>query len=115
MLNKVSALARAVSIIVAVVAGFVALGAINTALLLVVLGMISGVSMATERMMPIGVSVLVLPAVGAALGTIPMIGENLNAIAGNVALTAAGALGSAMAIYLFNMVKDDLLGLGAKA
>jgi hypothetical protein len=115
MLNKVSSLARALSIILAVVAGFVALGTLNTALVLVVLGLVSGLTMPNERMMGVGVSVLVLPAVAAALGLIPMIGEQLGAVAGNVALTAAGALGSAIAIYLFNMVKDELTGLTAKA
>ncbi len=115
MLNKVSSLARAVSIILAVVAGFVALGTLNTALVLVVLGLISGISMPNERMMGVGVTTLVLPAIGVALGHVPMIGAQLTAVAGNVALTAAAALGSALAIYLFNLVKTDLMGLGAKA
>ena len=115
MLNKVSSLARALSIILAIVAGFVVLGTLNTALVLVVLGLISGISMPGDRMMGVGVSVLVLPAIGAALGMIPMVGEQLNAVAGNIALTAAAALGSAMAIYLFNLVKTDLMGLNAKA
>lgn len=114
MLNKVSSLARALSIILAVVAGFVALGELNTALALVVLGLISGISMPTERMMGVGVTVLVLPAVGAALGNVPAIGAQLGAVAGNVALTAAAALGAALALYLFNMVKTDLMGLTAK-
>jgi hypothetical protein len=115
MLNKVSSLARALSIILAVVAGFVALGEMNTGLVLVVLGLISGITMPNDRMMGVGVSVLVLPAIGAALGMIPAIGEQLGNVAGNVALTAAGALGSAMAIYLFNLVKTELMGLTAKA
>jgi hypothetical protein len=114
MLTKVSSLARALSIILAVVAGFVALGGLNTALALVVLGIISGISMPTDRMMGVGVTVLVLPAIGAALGGIPAIGAQLTAVAGNVALTAAAALGAALAIYLFNVVKTDLMGLTAK-
>ena len=115
MLNKVSSLARAVSIILAIVAGFVALGGFNLALVLVVLGLISGISMPTERMMGVGVTTLVLPAIGVALGYVPMVGEQLTAVCGNIALTAAAALGSALAIYLFNIVKTDLMGLGAKA
>lgn len=114
MLTKVSSLARALSIILAVVAGFVALGGLNTGLALVVLGLISGVSMPTDRMMGVGVYVLVLPMVGAALKNIPAIGEQLAAVAGNLGMVAAAALGSAFAIYLFNLVKDDLMGLTAK-
>jgi hypothetical protein len=114
MLNKVSSLARALSIILAVVAGFVALGTLNTALALVVLGLISGITMPNDRMIGVGVTVLILPAV-AALATIPTIGEQLGAVAGNIALTAAAALASAITIYLFNMVKNELTGLTAKA
>ncbi len=115
MLNKVSSLARALSIILAIVAGFVVLGTLNTALVLVVLGLISGISMPSDRMTGVGVTVLVLTEIGKALGYIPMIGEQLGAVAGNIALTAAAALGSALAIYLFNLVKTDLMGLTAKA
>jgi hypothetical protein len=50
MLNKISGLARSLYIVLAIVAGFVALGGMNTALLLVVLGLISGISMPRERL-----------------------------------------------------------------
>ena len=115
MLNKVSSLARALAIILAVVAGFVALGGMNTALLLVVLGLISGISLPREEVMRVGVTVLVLPAVAAALGNIPAIGEQLGAVAGNVGLAAAGAVAAGIAMTLFNVVKTDLMGLTAKA
>jgi hypothetical protein len=114
MLNKVCSLARALAIILAVVAGFVALGGLNTALVLVVLGLISGIAMPREDVMRVGVTVLVLPAVAAALGKIPAIGEQLGAIAGNVALAGAGALAAGIAMSLYNVVKGDLTGLTAK-
>jgi hypothetical protein len=115
MLNKVSSLARALGIILAVVAGLVTLGMLNTTLVLVVLGLISGITMPSDRMIGVGIYVLVLPAVGAALGHIPMIDEQIGAVTTNLALVAAAALGSAFAIYLFNVVKGDLMGLSAKA
>jgi hypothetical protein len=115
MLNKVSSLARAVSIILAVIAGFVTLGSFPAGVLLVVLGLISGITMPSERMIGVGVSVLVLPAIGDALGMLPWIGDQLGLVARGIATTAAGALASAMAIYLFNMVKDELTSLTAKA
>lgn len=114
MLNKVSSLARALSIVLAVVAGFVALGELNTALVLVVLGLISGASMASDKMTGMGVSVLALPVVGTALANIPTVGAQLSAVAGNLATGAAGALAAAIALYLFNTVKGDLAGLSAK-
>ncbi len=114
MLNKVSGFARALNLVLAIVAGFVALGTLNVALVLVVLGLISGITMAADRFVPTAVTVLVLPAVGLALSLIPMIGEQLNAVAGNIALAGAAALASAIAIMAYGLIKDGLLGLTAK-
>ena len=50
MLNKISGLARSLYIVLAIVAGFVALGGMNVALLLVVLGLIAGISMPRDRL-----------------------------------------------------------------
>ena len=54
MLNKISGLARALYIVLAIIAGFVALGRMNVALVLVVLGLIAGISMPKERMVLAG-------------------------------------------------------------
>lgn len=113
-MSKVTGLARALGILLAVVAGFIAIPGLNVALVLVVLGLISGITMAQERFTAVALYVLVLPLVGTALNTIPMIGEKLNTVTGGLALAAAGALGSAIAIRLFAVVKEDLMGLGAK-
>ena len=45
MLTKISGLARALYIILAIVAGFVALGMMNVPLVLVVLGLVAGLAM----------------------------------------------------------------------
>ena len=50
MLMKIGGLARAISIILAIVAGFVALNMMNVPLVLVVLGLIAGLAMPEERM-----------------------------------------------------------------
>ena len=115
MLNKVTGLARALNVLLAVIAGFVAIPNLNVALVLVVLGLISGIVMSPERMLHVGVMVLVLPAIGVALANIPMIGEQLAAVAGNVALGGAGALASGIAIMLFGLVKDGVMGLAKSA
>lgn len=115
MLNKVTGLARALNLVLAIVAGFVVIPNLDVGLVLVVLGLISGITMTADRMLAVGVTVLVLPMVGAALMHIPMIGEQLNAVAGNVALGGAAALASAIAIGLYGLIKDGLLGLTAKA
>lgn len=111
MLKKLSGLARAVYIIIAIVAGFVAMGGLNVALGLVVLGLIAGISMPRERMVLAGVAILALPVVGAALGNIPAIGAQLTAVCGNLALGIAGALATAFAIFLYDLVVEGVTGV----
>ena len=111
MLKKVSGLARALYIILAVVAGFVALGMMNVALVLVILGLLAGISMPKDRMVLAAATVIALPAVGTALGHIPTIGTQLNALAGNLQIGVAGALASAIAIYLYQLVMEGVTGI----
>ncbi len=112
MLAKAGGLARALAIILSVVAAFVAIPNLDVALVLVILGLISGVIYADEMLSVLLLSILALPLVGSALGNVPAIGEQLGALANNVALSAAGAAATAIAIRLFNVVKGDVGGLG---
>jgi len=111
MLTKIGGLARALYILLAIVAGFVALGAMNTALILVVLGLIAGLSMPRERMVLAGVVVVALPIVGAALGTIPSIGAQLTTVCANLQMGVAGAFATAMAIMLYELVMEGVMGM----
>ena len=90
MLNKMSGLARTLYIVLAVVAGFVALGKMDVALVLVVLGLIAGISLPAERMVLAGVAILALPIIGAALSHIPTIGAQLNAVTANLQMGMCG-------------------------
>ena len=111
MLNKISGLARALYIVLAIVAGFVALGTVNVALALVVLGLIAGISMPRERLVLALAAVIALPLIGAALANIPAIGAQLAAVAGNLALGIAGAAATAIAILLYELVMEGVMGL----
>ena len=111
MVMKIGGLARALYILLAIVAGFVALGTMNTALVLVVLGLIAGLSMPRERMVLAGVVLVALPIVGGALGTIPSIGTQLTAICGNLQMGVAGAFATAMAIMLYELVMEGVMGM----
>src|SRR4051812_18171066 len=111
MMNKISGLARALYIVLAIVAGFVALGGMDVALVLVVLGLIAGLSMPRERMVLAAATVIALPLVGAALAPIPTVGAQLNAVAGNLQLGVAGALATALAMFLYDLVMDGVTGL----
>ena len=111
MLKKISGLARALYILLAIVTAFVALGMINATLVLLALGLIAGISMPRERMVLTAAIVIALPAIGAALGNVPTIGAQLTAMAGNLQIGAAGALASALAIFLYELVMDGLTGV----
>ena len=109
MLEKIGGLARLLATLLAIVAGFVALPAnINVALVLVVLGLIAGLRYKPEEAMSLFLVVLVLPLAGLALGTIPEIGDNLNAVFNNIALAAAAVSATVIAMRLYNNSRADL-------
>jgi len=111
MLNKIGGLARALYILLAVVAGFVVLGTMDVALALVVLGLISGISMPRERLVLALAAVIALPMLGAALGHIPAIGVQLGAVMGNLQLGIAGAAATALAMQLYELMMAGVMGL----
>ena len=111
MLTKISGLSRALYIVLAIVAGFVALGAMNVALVLVILGLIAGIAMTKENYVPAAATALALPIIGAALGQIPTIGAQLTAVATNLQMGVAGALASALALVLYKLVMGGVMGM----
>ena len=111
MLKKIGGLARALYILLAIVAGFVTLGTMDVALILVVLGLIAGLSMPRERLVLAAAAVIALPTVGAALGHIPAVGAQLTAITGNLQTGVAGAFASALAILLYELTMEGVMGL----
>ena len=115
MLNKISGLCRTLYIVVAIVAAFVTMGAMDTALVLVVLGLIAGISMPRDRMVLAAVSVVALPMVGAALGHIPTVGAQLTAITANLHLGIAGALATAMVMFMYDLALDGVTGITGAA
>jgi hypothetical protein len=111
MLIKIGGLARALYIILAIIAGFVALSMMDVPLVLVVLGLIAGLAMPQDRILLVAAIVIALPIIGTALTHIPAVGAQLNAVAGNLQLGAAGALATAIAIMLYNLVMIGVTGL----
>jgi hypothetical protein len=111
MLNKIGGLARALYVVLAIVAAFAALGGMNVPLALVVLGLVAGLAMTREHMVLAAVTVVALPLVGAALGNIPAIGAQLTAVCGNLQLGVAGAFATALAIFLYQTIMGTMTGL----
>ncbi len=115
MLMKIGGLARALAIVLAIVAGFVALNMMNVPLALVVLGLIAGLAMPEDRLLLSTVTLIALPIVGAALTHIPTIGGQLNAVALNIQMALGGSLATVIAIRLYHMTMDGVMGLGGGA
>jgi hypothetical protein len=57
--------------------------------------------------------VIALPLVGAALANIPTVGTQLAAVMTNLQLGVAGALASAMVIFLYELTMEGVTGLTA--
>ena len=111
MLMKIGALARALAILLAIVAAFVALGTMNVSLVLLVLGLVAGLAMAEERMLVTLAAIIALPIIGTALSQIPTIGAQLNAVALNLQMAMAGAAATAMAIKMYHLTMDGVMGM----
>ena len=54
---------------------------------------------------------IALPIVGIALGNLPAIGAQLTAVTGNLQMGAAGSLATALAIFLYELVMEGVMGL----
>ena len=111
MLTKISGLARTLYIVLAIVAGFVAMGAMPVALILVALGLVAGLSLPRERMVLAAATILALPTIGTALEKIPAIGTQLNAAMLNLQIAMAGAFAMAMMIILYELAMEGVKGL----
>ena len=111
MLMKIGGLARAIAIILAIVAGFVALNMMSVPLVLVVLGLIAGLAMPEDRLVLSTVTLVALPIIGMALTNIPTVGANLNAVALNIQMALAGSIATSVAIRLYHMTMDGVMGL----
>jgi len=108
---KISGLARTLYILLAIVAGFVALGTMPVALVLVALGLVAGITMPKERMVLAAATILALPTIGMALAKIPAIGAQLNAVTTNLQLGMAGAFAMAMIMILYELAMEGVTGL----
>ena len=111
MLMKIGGLARTLAILLAIVAGFVALGGMDVALVLVVLGLIAGLALTDDRMVLNVALVIALPIVGATLTHIPTIGAQLNAVALNLQMAMAGAVATALAIRMYHLAMAGVMGM----
>lgn len=110
-MEKVSGLASVLAIVIAIVAGLVAIPAVDMNLVILVLGIIGGIAAAQDGAIRMYIAVLVLPVVGTALGGVPALGDYLTAIFGNLAVAAAGMSATLIVRRLIEMVMGAVGGL----
>ncbi len=115
MLMKIGGLARALAIVLAIVAGFVALNMMNVPLVLVVLGLLAGLAMPDDRVVVTTVTLIALPIVGTALAAIPSVGAQLAAVCGNLQMAMAGALATVIAMRLYHLTMEGVMGVAGMA
>lgn len=116
MVNMISGLARTLYIVLAIVAGLVAMGTMmNVPLVLLILGLVAGITLPQERYVTAVVTVIALPILGAALGTIPTIGAQLTAVCGNLQVGMAGAVVTALVIRLYQLALEGVPGMAGMA
>jgi len=115
MLIKIGGLARAIAILLAIVAAFVPIGGMNVPLVLLVLGLVAGLALTDERMVVNVALVIALPLIGAALTHLPAIGAQLNTVALNLQMAMAGAVATAMAIRMYHLTVGGLMGVTGMA
>ena len=115
MVDKIAGVARLIATLLAIIAAFVPIAAFNVPLALVVLGLIAGLKYGPESMVSLFLVVLALPLVGAALGNIPAIGAQLNAVALNIEIAAASIAATVIAMRLYNNSRNDVMDLVGSA
>jgi len=112
MLKKVAGLARALGLILALVAAFVAIPA-PVPLILVVLGLVAGLAYNSDDIIRLALVAIALPVAGAAVGTIPQLGPQLSAALANAVLAVGGALATRLVLRFYELVVGDVKGLTA--
>ena len=112
-MEKVGGLATLLAVLLAIVTGFVAIPGMDTALIILILGIIGGIVADQDGAIRMFLAVLVLPAIGAALGAVPAVGGYLTAIFGNLAVAAAGVSAMLVARRLYEMVMDTVKGFSS--
>lgn len=112
-MEKIGGLATALAVVIAIIAGIIDIPAFNAGLVIVLLGIVGGIGADQDGAVRMYVAVLALPAIGMALGGIPVVGGYLDAIFGNLALAAAGVSATLVVRRLYDMVMDGVKGLSS--
>jgi hypothetical protein len=111
MLNKVTGLAGALAVLLAIVAGFVEIPGLNASLAILALGMIGGITLSDDGMPKVGMATIALPVSAAAMASLPTLGTQLGGMLGGFAIAAAGSFAVGLTIRAVKRAIDSFKGL----
>jgi len=115
MLSKVAGLARLVNIVLAIVAGLIAIPGIDVTVVLIVIGLIAGINSKREDLTNLLIAAVTLPAVGGVLANLPSVGGYLGDIFTNFGLAVAGHAAMAVVLTVYGLVMSEVKGLTGSA
>ena len=115
MIDKIAVVARLLNILLAVVAGIVAIPGFDVVTALIILGLIAGLGIKDETFLPLLVATVALPVMAGVLGQLPAIGLQLSDIFANFGIAVAASMAMAFALGTFQYAKRDLGGLSGKS
>ena len=107
MMMKIGGLARALYVILAIVAGFIALTMMNVPLVLVVLGLLAGLAIPRDRLVMVMVAVIALPMIVLRGSQPPVKALLLRDYAANLALLIGLIAVVTAASYVVRVARDS--------
>lgn len=110
-MDKLTGLASLAAIILAIVAGVMPNLGFDAGMIILILGIIAGISADQDNAVRMFLAVLVLPVVAAGLGGLEAIGGYLAGIFGNLAVAATGISATLIARRIYEMVMANIQGL----
>lgn len=113
MLEKIAVAARTINIIVAVVAGITVIPGVDVNLVLILAGLLGGLSFKVEQVVPRLVTAVALPVVATVLADIPMIGTEVGAIFTNLGIAVAASAAMTITIATIRFLKNETVQLFA--
>ena len=110
-MDKLTGLASLLAVILAIVAGVMPNLGFDAGMIILILGIIAGISADQDNAVRMYVAVLVLPVVAAGLGGLEAVGGYLAGIFGNLAVAATGISATLIARKVYEMAMGNVQSL----
>jgi len=110
-MDKLTGLASLLAVVLAIVAGVMPELGFDTGMVILILGIIAGISADQDNAVRMYLAVLVLPAVAAGVSGLQAVGGPLAGIFGNLAVAATGISATLIARKVYEMAMGNIQSL----